>query len=136
MPCCCSPCSETRGEFLSSLTGLLRTNESNDTTQLCALSSRFSDDLLIHALLFRQVCCALEHAVLECEHLLKCVVKERCTEADIVSGVEAHFELARALLLGRLFQDLSILLWLWSVISVSAKTQMLFGSCEHTSRRM
>ena len=114
----------TRKQTLSSLTCLLRTDECNDATQLCALSSCFSDNLLVDRFVFRQVCCALEHAVLKREHLLECVVQERCAEADIVSGVEAHLELARTLLLGRLFvEDLSVLLRLGSVC---------FGqSCEH-----
>ena len=42
----------TGKETLSSLTCLLRTDECNDATQLCALSSCFSDNLLVDRFIF------------------------------------------------------------------------------------
>lgn len=114
--------SENNGT-LSSLTCLLCTNQGNDTAQFCTLRGCLLDDLLIHALLFRQVGRALEHTILEGEHLLQSVVEEGSAKADVAArgSVEAHLEFARTLFLGRLFEHLTILLLLGSVMKVSDK---------------
>ena len=74
---------------------------------------------------------------MKCEHLLQCVVEERRAEANIVSGVETHLELAGTLLLGWLFvENLSVLLRLGSVTLISDENMILIQSRGHTSRRM
>ena len=98
------------------MAGLLRADESDYSTELCTLRSLLSDDPLVDTFGLGQIGGALEHAVLECEHLLKSVVEEWRAEADCVraGGGKSHLKLARPFLLRLFIGGRLLLLGLWS----------------------
>lgn len=68
---------------LSALSSLLCTNQCNNPRQFGTLVELFSLDAVVHVLACRNVVAHLEHAVLKCEKLAQCVVKEGSREGDV-----------------------------------------------------
>lgn len=114
----------TRSTHLRALSGLLSTDHRDDSAQLSTLRRMLFDDLLVHTTGLGEVCSGLEHTILQLQHLLECVVKERSRECYRVLRVlpKAHLELAwAALLFGRLGSSLLVrLAWLLSGEKISA----------------
>lgn len=115
----------------STLPRLLSTNHGDDPTELCALRRLFPDDLVVDAVHPRQVRRALQHAVLQREHLLQRVVQERRAEADRVTrgargAGQSHFELAGFLLFFRLLVE-GLRLGLWSTEGSELVSFLPFG---------
>lgn len=86
-----------------SLTRLLSTDQCNDSAQLCALRCMLLHQSIRHPIRLRQLRSRLQHAVLQVQHLLERVVKERSRERDRVRRrlIETHLQLPRLLLLLR-----------------------------------
>jgi hypothetical protein len=98
-------CDVWRYNSLGALSGLLRTDESDDARKLRTLCKLLLFRLLVHVLASRDIVANLQHPVLERQELGKGVVEEGRRESDVggrraVVG-HADVELARWLLLLR-----------------------------------